>query len=194
VVTLNSTKQLGVFAVPLEINFLKIYSSIFCPTFRRMMLMPGEDVVEPMCSRQDSPPIGEGGNMPSDVELISLSELIEQIKQDLLATPAADPTSPLFMVDGVEITAQVVVKRERAEGGKAGLKLSVLGFGADAGVDTKTTVGAQLTQTLSIKLSPLLNKTDYLESLSREEQDRLRAGMAQALVRGARDDPAGPIS
>lgn len=132
--------------------------------------------------------------MPSDLELISLSELIEQIKQDLLAKPVGDATSPLFMVDGVEITAQVVVKREKAEGGKAGLKLSVLGFGADAGVDTKTTVGAQLTQTLSIKLSPLLDKADYLDSLSPEERGTHRRAMLQALVRGPDQDPSGPIS
>jgi hypothetical protein len=131
--------------------------------------------------------------MTPDLELISLSELIEQIKQDLLAEPAADATPPLFVVDGVEITAQVVVKREKAEGGKAGLALSVLGFGADAGVDTKTRVGAELTQTLSIKLSPLFNKGDYLARLQPEQRARLEAAFAAGVVRGPQDD-VGPIA
>jgi hypothetical protein len=59
--------------------------------------------------------------MNDSLELISLAELIEQVKADLLAGARGGPgAKPVFFVDGVEVTAQVVVRRERNEGGKAG--------------------------------------------------------------------------
>ncbi len=123
--------------------------------------------------------------MIESVELISLSELIEQIKADLMLGASAEGArDPLFFVEGVEVTAQVVARREKGEGGKAGLSLSVLGFKADAGVDSKTTVGNQLTQTVSIKLTPLLSKEEYLRRLTPEQQARMEETAAKAVVRG----------
>jgi hypothetical protein len=90
----------------------------------------------------------------------------------------------LFFIDAVEVTAQVVVQRNKAEGGKAGLSLAVLGLKADAGIDTKTTVGSELTQSITIKLSPLLGKADYLARLAPEQRQALDEAAAQAIVRG----------
>jgi hypothetical protein len=123
--------------------------------------------------------------MNKSIEMISLSELIEQIKADLLAP--VDPNSernPLFFIDAVEVTAQVVVQRNEAEGGKAGLSLAVLGLKADAGIDSKTTVGSELTQGITIKLSPLLGKADYLARLAPEQRQGLDEAAARAIVRG----------
>jgi hypothetical protein len=132
--------------------------------------------------------------MSSDIELISLAELIAKIKSDLLAP--VDPTdhrSPLLFVDGVEVTAQVVAKRKKGEGGKAGLSLSVLGFGADAGIDSKTTVTDELTQKVTIGLSPLLDKSDYLASLGPDERARLARTLQRGAVRGG-DETTGEIA
>ena len=125
--------------------------------------------------------------MNESIELISLAELIEQIKTDLLdRVGARGARDPLFFVDAVEITAQVVVRRDKAEGGKAGLSLAVLGLKADAGIDTKTTVGSQLTQGITIKLSPLLSKEDFLAGLAPEQRQGLDEAAAKAIVRGGR--------
>jgi hypothetical protein len=132
--------------------------------------------------------------MNESVELISLSELIEQVKADLLTQVATrGARNPLFFVDAVELTAQVVARREKGEGGQAGLSLSVLGFKADAGIDTKTTVGSQLTQSVTIKLSPLLGKADYLQGLTGDETAALRHTLKQGGVRG-QDDGTGEIA
>lgn len=135
--------------------------------------------------------------MPAaDVELVSLSELIAKVKSDLLSQiqPEGEETqTPLLFVDGVEITARVLAKRERGEGGKAGLSLSVLGFGADAGIDTKTTVSRELTQNVTIKLSPLFGKAAYIEGLSPEEKTKMLRFVEKALVRG-QDDGTGEIA
>ncbi len=51
--------------------------------------------------------------MNKSIEMISLSELIEPIKADLLGP--ADPSgarNPLFFIDAVEVTAQVVEQRK----------------------------------------------------------------------------------
>jgi hypothetical protein len=119
------------------------------------------------------------------IELISLAELIEQVKADLLGQTATTGTSaPVFFVDAVEITAQVVAQREKGEGGRAGLSLSVLGFKADAGIDTKTTLGSQLTQTVTIKLSPLLSKDAYLARLAPDQRQGIEDTAAAVIARG----------
>lgn len=126
--------------------------------------------------------------MSESVELISLAELIEQVKVDLLSGGGSTATqTPVFFVDAVEVTAQVVARREKGEGGKAGLSLSVLGVKADAGIDTKTTLGSQLTQTITIKLSPLLTKDAYLARLAPDHREEIEDAAAKALARGGED-------
>jgi hypothetical protein len=123
--------------------------------------------------------------MSSDVELISLAELIAKVKSDLLArAESGDNSSPLLFVDSVEVTAHVVAKREQGDGKKGGLSLSILGYGIDAGIDTKTVVTRELTQTVTIKLSPLLAKSDYLNGLTPQERASLAATQKQGAVRG----------
>jgi hypothetical protein len=127
------------------------------------------------------------------LELISLAEVIEQIKTDLLTNPAG--ANPAFFIDGVEVTAQVVAHREKAEGNKAGvgIGLAVLGFKANAGVDTKTTLGNQSTQTVTIKLSPLLTKESYLASLDTAARDALVQSAAQVITRSAHGVSTDPV-
>jgi hypothetical protein len=131
--------------------------------------------------------------MSEQVELISLADLIEQVKTDLLSKRAGD--NPAFFVDGVEVAAQVVVRRDKAEGGKAGLgiSLAVLGLKADAGIATKTTLGSQLTQTVTIKLSPLLSKEEYLGQLGADERDRVMQTAAEIVTRGTGSGSGNPV-
>ncbi len=132
--------------------------------------------------------------MTQGVELISLSELITKVKDDLLTQTVIDnKNSRLLFLEEIEITAQVVVKRGKGEGGKAGLSLSVLGFGADAGVDTKTTVARELTQTVTVKLSPLFGKAEYMQGLSPEDKAKVMGTVKQGAVRG-HDDGMGDIA
>lgn len=99
------------------------------------------------------------------IEFIPLSDLIDKVKADLLSQARKNSSdTPLLFVDEIEITAQVVAKREKGEGGEAGLSLSVLGLGVNAGVDTQTTVAHELTQSVTVKLTPLHSKEEYLRS------------------------------
>ena len=118
-------------------------------------------------------------------ELISLAELIEQVKLDLIAGAPAAPAA--FFVDGVEVTAQVVARRQRAEGGRAGLSLSVLGAKAEAGVDSQTTVAADRIQTVKVHLTALIDKAEAMARLSDDERERVRDEAAQAVMRGSRN-------
>lgn len=122
--------------------------------------------------------------MNEHLELISLADLIDQVKADLLAKGASD--NPAFFVEGVEIAAQVVASRADTEGGKAGLgiNLAVLGFKADAGIDTKTAVSSQSTQTVTIKLVPLLSREEYLAGLDEAERKQLKEKSSRIVTRG----------
>ncbi len=107
-----------------------------------------------------------------ELEFISLAELIDNVKNDLLKQnqPAGDDKQPpLLFIEEIEITAQVVVQRGKSEGGKAGLKFAVLGFGTNAEVHTKSDVSQQLTQSFKLKLTPLHSKETYLKILSPQE-------------------------
>ena len=132
--------------------------------------------------------------MSADVPLISLSERIAKVKSDLLARVTSEGEErPLPFVDGIEITAQVVAKREKGEDGKAGLSLSVLGFGADAGVDAKTTVARALARKVTVKLSPLLTRAEFAQALSAEERAKVLGIVRRGAVRGG-DDGGGEIA
>jgi hypothetical protein len=130
--------------------------------------------------------------MTDQPELISLADLIDQIKTDLLDKR---PTgTPAFFIDAVEVTAQVVVSRKRSEGGDAGvgLNLSVLGFKAEASIDTRSDIGSQMTQQVTIKLSPLVEKADYKQGLVAEALDTVEAQAAQAVARGGLEQTVNP--
>jgi len=121
--------------------------------------------------------------MSEQYELISLAELIDQIKADLLA-PRENP-DPAFYIDGIEVTAQVVATRNRTEGGKAGIGLSVLGVKADAGVDTHGSLGGQATQTVTIKLSPLISREQHWQRLDKAARKKLEKTVPGVVVRGS---------
>jgi hypothetical protein len=121
-------------------------------------------------------------------ELISLSELIEQIKRDLMANRQSDPA---LYIDGIEVSAQVVATRNKTEGGNAGIGLAVLGLKADAGLDSHSTLGSQLTQTVTIKLSPLLSREEIVRQLDPDARKEVEQAIRQGLVRG--NDPADSV-
>jgi len=130
--------------------------------------------------------------MTEQPELISLADLIDQIKSDLRRGERSDPA---LFIDGIEVTAQVVVSRNKTEGGKTGvgLNLSVIGFKADAGINTQTALGSEMTQSVTIKLSPLLDKADYLAQLDETERIKLEQDVAKIATRGKSTASANPI-
>ncbi|MCP4699477.1 MAG: hypothetical protein GY862_21915 [Gammaproteobacteria bacterium] len=115
-------------------------------------------------------------------KLIALSELIAQVKEDLLSEVKNNSEhGPLLFVDEIEVAAQVVANQE--EGGEAGVKLSVLNFfAADAKVKSQT--GNEHMHTVKIKLSPLVSKQEYLQSLNDEEKKQLMETAKKAIPRG----------
>jgi hypothetical protein len=122
-------------------------------------------------------------------ELISLADLIAEVKADLLSRPLlADLDAPLYYLQDIELTAQVVASRTRDSGGKGGIKLSVLGVSADAGVQTKSVDFAQTIQTVRIKLSPLVDREEYVKQQTQEVQRRIK----ESAVWNTRSSGEGP--
>ena len=90
---------------------------------------------------------------------IGLSELIEQVKAELLAPPKDKDkakTAPFLFVESVELELQVTVKKE----GKAGVKVDVLSVG---GAEVGGGVGQDKIQKIKVKLSPLFEKEEIKE-------------------------------
>jgi hypothetical protein len=85
---------------------------------------------------------------------ISLSELIYQVKQDLLRSDIRekDPL-PLFAVDEIEIQAVVSISRE----GEAGVNIQVISIGGG--------LSRQDTQTVRVLLKPLRTREELLAEL-----------------------------
>ena len=80
---------------------------------------------------------------------IGLSELIQQVKQELLTVnpdKADDP--PVFFVESVELELQVTVKKDA----KAGIKVYVLEAGGGIGQDE--------VQKVKVNLTPLLTREE----------------------------------
>lgn len=116
--------------------------------------------------------------MAEDSQLIGLADFIQQLKADL--APREEQDEPLFYIDSIELEAQIVASQEQT--GKAGLKLSILNFGADAGVGTKN--AETHTQKLKISLSPILSKEELKGTLSEEEKQRMESSARQRVMRG----------
>ncbi|MBW4674448.1 MAG: hypothetical protein KME52_10630 [Desmonostoc geniculatum HA4340-LM1] len=86
---------------------------------------------------------------------IGLTELIQKVKQELLASaipasPNKETDVPLFSVDSVELELQVTVKKDV----KGGVKVYVLEAGGAASRDD--------VQKVKVTLSPLLKKEQLL--------------------------------
>lgn len=109
---------------------------------------------------------------------IGLSDLIRQVKQDLLSASAEETGIPLFSVDSVELELQVTLKKE----GKAGVKIYVLELG---GGSSRNDV-----QTIKVKLSPLLSKDKLLVSYQEKNPEAVQEFVAksiEALMKGSGD-------
>ncbi|WP_346294095.1 trypco2 family protein [Sphaerothrix gracilis] len=88
---------------------------------------------------------------------IGLSELIQQVKKELLA-PVLDRKSdpPILFVESVELELQVTARRE----GNAGIKIDVLSVG---GGEAGGGVSHEKAHTVKVQLSPLFDKAQLLE-------------------------------
>lgn len=87
---------------------------------------------------------------------IELSELIEQVRSELLASPreySSSNNAPFLFVESVELELQVTLKRD----GKAGIKIDVLSIG---GGELGGVVAQDKAQKIKVKLSPLFNKDE----------------------------------
>lgn len=95
--------------------------------------------------------------------VIGLAELIEQVKQELLATSLEKENDvPFLSVDSVELELQVTVKKE----GKTGVKIYVLEAGAGISQDD--------VQKVKVRLSPLLSKEKMLEDYQKQYPERMQ--------------------
>ncbi len=120
---------------------------------------------------------------------IGLSEFIEQVKKDLIVEQEQSAV-PFLAIEKVEVEVKVIANL--VEGGKAGLKLSVFGLGADAGVNTKSK--KEDVQTVRITLSPLLTKDELLSRMAPEKKELIFQQGDRAITRGddsdGTDDPS----
>lgn len=87
---------------------------------------------------------------------IGLSELVEQVKQELLATTTDKDNAPILFVDSVELQLQVTVKRE----GQGGVKLDVISIG---GGELSGGVSRDEVHQVKVNLSPLFDKAQLME-------------------------------
>lgn len=87
---------------------------------------------------------------------IGLSELIDQVKQELLTPPDKGGDPPVFFVDSVELELQVTAKRE----GSAGIKIDVVAIG---GGEAGGNLSHEKTHTVKVTLSPLFEKAQLVE-------------------------------
>lgn len=115
----------------------------------------------------------------SEENSIGLSELIQQVKKELLAqSPDMETDIPIFAVDSVELELQVTVKKEA----KGGIKIYVLEMGGGASRDD--------VQKVKLKLSPLLNKEQLLAIYKKRYPERwseLLEKAGEALTKGSSD-------
>ncbi|TBR58294.1 hypothetical protein B4U84_20390 [Westiellopsis prolifica IICB1] len=112
----------------------------------------------------------------SEERPIGLTELIEQVRRELLSTTSHKDTEvPLLSVDTVELELQVTVHRE----GKGGLKVYVVEMG---GGGSRNDV-----QKVKVTLSPLLSKEVRLGLYKKRYPDRWTEFMdksVEALTKG----------
>lgn len=98
--------------------------------------------------------------MPNE-NLIGLTELIEQVKKELLTnSPGNENDIPFLSVDSVELELQVTVKNEA----KGGMKIYVLELGGGSSQDD--------VQKVKVTLSPLLNKEQRLAIYKKKYPER----------------------
>jgi Trypsin-co-occurring domain 2 len=99
---------------------------------------------------------------------IGLSELIKQVKRELLS-PDLEDDVPLLSVDQVELELQVSVRKE----GKAGIKIYVVEIGGGGNRDD--------VQTVKVMLSPLLSKEMLLGIYRKRHPDKVQELVEKSL-------------
>ena len=117
---------------------------------------------------------------------IGLSELIDQVKQELLTPPDKDGEPPVFFVDSVELELQVTAKRE----GNAGVKIDVVSIG---GGEAGGALRQEKTHTVKVTLSPLFEKAKLVEWFKDVRGDQVMPTVARsldALMKGNDEDLA----
>ena len=116
-------------------------------------------------------------------EAIGLSELIQQVKKDLL-TPVLDRKSdpPILFVESVELELQVTASRE----GSGGVKVDALAAEAEVGGG----LSHERTHTVKVQLCPLFDKAQLLEWYKDLYGDELMPAVKRsmdALIKGSDD-------
>lgn len=101
----------------------------------------------------------------SETESIGLIELLERLKADLLSAPADD--APMFSIDEVKLELKVAVTRS-AEGG---IHVYVVQLGASGKRDD--------VQTVTVTLTPWLNKKKRLKSMPAERRQLMKKATSQ---------------
>jgi hypothetical protein len=102
---------------------------------------------------------------------IGLTELIYQVKQELLSTESRqnDPV-PLFAVDEIELELAVKVSRE----GEAGINIQVLSVGGGASRENA--------QTVRVTLKPLRTREELIADLKARDPDVFATMTDESLV------------
>ena len=109
---------------------------------------------------------------------IGLSELIQEVKQELLKPPANSEDVPLLSVDSVELELQVTVQRQ--EGGKIGFNVMSIISGEAADKVSKDNI-----QKVKVTLSPLLDEQKllalYLKNHPEKKEEIIKAATEMQL-------------
>lgn len=117
---------------------------------------------------------------------IGLTDLIQQVKRDLLATVSGESAdAPILFVESVELELKVAVKQEGA--GK--IKIDVLSIG---GGEVGGAVSQDKTHTVKVKLSPLFDKERLMEFYQALHPDQVPASVKRsldALLKGVDANP-----
>lgn len=115
---------------------------------------------------------------------IGLSELVEQVKRELLSSAPNKDDVPIFYVDSVELQLQVTVKRE----GRAGVKVDVVSIG---GGELGGGVSRDDVHQVNVKLSPIFSKEKLLEIYETLHSDQISPMVKRgidALLKGNNDN------
>lgn len=126
---------------------------------------------------------------------ISLSELINKVKQELASTDKKDPA---FIVETVELELQVKVSKQievKGQGeAKADLKISILSADlfklgeAKGSAEASRKVNQENIHKIRVTLTPAILNDDFMDSLEPEEQEEIKQATRKVIVHGDDDN------
>jgi hypothetical protein len=112
---------------------------------------------------------------------IGLSELINQVKKELLEKSDSLDQIPLLSVEDVELEISVTVSKE----GEGGINIQVVELGAGI---THTQV-----HTVRVRLSPLLSKEERLADLKTDSRwEKIVSQQKESLLKGLEKEISNP--